>query len=110
MIAENDIRLMGLLNTLDFKVYPNVAPENIDIPFGTYQNILSNRPYGLRDSIDKVKSKYYVKVYTKSYSELIEKVALIEGLLLDDKVSLLEVSISREEDLHTARLSVVIYQ
>ena len=111
MIAQNDIRLIEVLSNLDnIKIYPGIPPENVKIPFGTYQNVLSNRPYGLINSIDKVKSKYFVKIYTKTYSELMDIVTQIEDLLLEDKISLLDIVVLREEDLHVARLSIVIYQ
>ena len=58
----------GLSALVSTRVYPNVAPQNVTVPFVTYRRVSALRESGYGEDIGIVTSRFQIDMYATTYS------------------------------------------
>lgn len=58
----------GLSALVSTRIYPNVAPQNVTVPFVTYRRVSAVRESGFGEDIGIVTSRFQLDMYAATYS------------------------------------------
>lgn len=58
----------GLSALVSTRVYPNVAPQNVTVPFVTYRRVSAVRPSGFGSDVGIVEARFQFDMYATTYS------------------------------------------
>lgn len=71
----------GLSALVSNRVYPNVAPQNVTVPFVTYRRVSAERQSGFGEDIGIVTSRFQFDMYATAYSAVRAIAEQVRGAL-----------------------------